>query len=74
LRAAVEEAKVEIAAYRAEREARYAAMVNEQTGNKAEMDDRLKAEFDVEMSALHARINASKMGVVQDLVAAVTNL
>ena len=29
LRAAVEEAKVEIAAYRAEREARYAAMVNE---------------------------------------------
>jgi hypothetical protein len=49
-------------------------MVNEQTGNKAEMDDRLKAEFDVEMSALHARINASKMGVVQDLVAAVTNL
>ncbi len=29
LRAAVEEAKVEIAAYRTEREARYAAMVNE---------------------------------------------
>lgn len=38
------------------------------------MDDRLKAEFDAEMSALHARINASKLGVVHDLVAAVTNL
>ena len=74
LRAAVEEAKVEIAAYRTEREARYAAMVNEQTGNKVEMDARLKAEFDAEMSALHTRINASKTSVVQDLVATVTNI
>lgn len=74
LRAAVEEAKVEIAAYRAEREARYAAMVNEQTGNKVEMDARLKAEFDAEMSALHTRINASKTSVVQDLVTTVTNI
>ena len=39
-----------------------------------EMDTRLKAEFDAEMSALHTRSNASKTSVVQDLVATVTNI
>jgi V-type H+-transporting ATPase subunit G len=74
LRAAVEEAKGEIAEYRAEREARYARMVAEQTGNKAETDSRLKAEYDEEMAKLEAKVNAAKSAVVQDLLSAVKDV
>ena len=44
LRAAVEEAKVEIAAYRTEREARYAAMVNEGRDKRDERTTRRRTE------------------------------
>ena len=74
MRAAVEEAKGEIAEYRAEREARYARMVAEQTGSKAETDSRLKAEYDEEMAKLQAKVNAVKSAVVQDLLSAVKDV
>ena len=44
LRAAVEEAKVEIAAYRTAREARYAAMVNEVRDKRDERTARRRNE------------------------------
>jgi len=74
LRAAVEEAKAEIATYRAEREGRYARLVQEQSGNKAEAEDRLKQEFDTELSKLQSRIAASKGAVVDDLIKRVTSV
>ena len=70
----MEEAKGEIAEYRAEREARYARMVGEQTGNKAEADSRLKAEYDEEMAKLRVKLEAAKSAVVQDLLSAVTHV
>ena len=70
----MEEAKGESAAYRAEREARYARMGAEQTGNKAETDSRLKAEYDEEMAKLQAKVSAAKSTVVHDLLSAVKDV
>uniref|UniRef100_A0A6T5YIX6 V-type proton ATPase subunit G n=1 Tax=Ostreococcus mediterraneus TaxID=1486918 RepID=A0A6T5YIX6_9CHLO len=72
LRQAVEEAKGEIAAYRAMREETYSKMLREQTGSKVEAESQLKVEFDAEMAKLKSQIDSSKGKIIGDLVASVT--